>query len=45
VPGHGILRLFSVRFILPGSPDHVIVLLPPADKKTSHAMARIAETF
>jgi transcriptional regulator with XRE-family HTH domain len=41
VPGRGILRFFSVRFILPSCPDHVIVLLPPADKKTSQAMAEM----
>jgi transcriptional regulator with XRE-family HTH domain len=41
VPGRGILRFFSVRFILPSSPDHVIVLLPPTDKKTSRVMAEM----
>lgn len=41
VPGRGILRFFSVRFNLLSSPDHMIVLLPPADKKTSRSMAEM----
>jgi hypothetical protein len=45
VPRRGVLRFFSVRFILPSSPDYVTVLLPPADKKTSQAMKEMAKAF
>jgi hypothetical protein len=42
VPRRGILRFTSVRLSLPTYPDHVMVLLPPLDRKTSLAIAKMA---
>jgi transcriptional regulator with XRE-family HTH domain len=42
VPRRGVLKFFSVRFTIPGHPDHLAVLLPAADKKTSQVMAEMA---
>ena len=45
VPGFGVLKFVSVRLTIPSSPDHIIVLLQPADKKGVAAMSKIAAGF
>ena len=42
VPGFGILNFISVRLTIPNSPDQLMVLVPPADKKCEAAMARLS---
>lgn len=45
VPRVGDLTFVSVRLALPSHPDHMMVLLPPADRTAERAMAALAASL